>query len=81
MAKKLLTGDKLRKRANELGVSMDRTVDSDAGTNDAIVQERVIAAEKHIREGRIWIFALISAIASAISALTALIAVLSTKTP
>ena len=71
MAKKLLTGKKLHKRAAKLGVSMHRTVDSDAGTNDAIVQERVMAAERHNRDGRMWIFAFVSAIASVVSALTA----------
>ena len=79
MTKKLLTGEPLRERAKELGVSMDRTVDSDAGTNNAIVQERVMAAERHIRDGRMWMVALVSAIASFISALAAWFAVLYVK--
>lgn len=75
MKKKLPQGDALTKRAENLGVSLHATVNG-TGQDDAILQERVMAAEKHEREHRLWIIALISAIASLISALAAWCAIL-----
>lgn len=81
---KLLSGDALLERARELGV----ITDSDQPVNipgqgtvllraaDYEVQRRVIEAERHRREHRLWIVALLSAIASVISAVAAWTAVL-----
>ncbi len=69
--KKLPVGDKLYKRAEELNVSL-----AHIGDDNSIVQKRVIEAERAKREGRLWIIALISAIASVISAIAAWCAVL-----
>jgi hypothetical protein len=71
---KLLTGDALEKRAKKLGVSFHALANS-TGNDHSILQNRVIEAEKHIRESRLWIFALFSAIASVISAISAWVAV------
>ena len=69
--KKLPIGDKLYKRAEELNVSFDSI-----GDDDSILQKRGIETERAKREGRLWIIALISAIASVISAIAAWCAVL-----
>lgn len=77
----LLQGDKLEKRARELGVDIegDPRTQSSSGQSpraqDYELQRRVQDAERAIRESRLWILAVISAIASALSALAALIAV------
>ncbi len=42
---------------------------------DAESQNKVAEVERHIREHRLWIIALVSAIASVLSAMTALIAI------
>ncbi|MFQ5646794.1 MAG: hypothetical protein ACE5GM_07685 [bacterium] len=68
--RKLLEGDQLIKHAQELGVD-------DNCHNHYELQRRVIEAERSIREHKLWIIALISGIASAISAATAIVAVLS----
>lgn len=76
----LPTGENLRKRAEELGIvitiddpnepsgvySMFRPVASEAE-----LQRRVIEAERHIQAQRMWIIAVIAAVASVISALAA----------
>lgn len=81
--KVLLTGEALIKRAQELGVNA-RTGEtynvSGQGTQFHLapeheIQRRVLDAERHIREHRLWLIALISAIASAVSAAVALVAV------
>lgn len=70
MAKKLLQGEELRKRAEEIGVSMIPGEDmSGAGTVlEPALQRRVMGAERARREAGLWLVALFSAIASAISA-------------
>jgi type IV secretory pathway component VirB8 len=77
MKKKLLEGKALEERAKELGCyfSGPDTIMLPVGS-DWELQRRVIEAERSIRESRLWIVALISAIASVVSALTAIIAVL-----
>lgn len=79
---KLLTGEELRKRAKELGVSEDETYRDGPGniwiSRDSELQRRVMEAERHGRDGRLWVIALVSAIASALSAVAAWIAVAST---
>ncbi len=74
--KRLLQGESLRKRAEELGVSQHGLCTEKLGNiNEALLQERVITAERSQREHRLWVIALISAVASAFSAIAAWIAV------
>lgn len=79
---KLLKGDKLEKRALELGVDIGGPPITQSATgrhkraDDYELQRRVIDAERSHRESRLWIIALTSAIASVISAATALYVVL-----
>jgi hypothetical protein len=82
--RKLLRGHALIERANELDVYIYAAHEQvPLGTNpymgaiapESEIQVRVMAAEKHLREQRLWIFALISAIASAVSAIAAWCAV------
>lgn len=79
--KKLLQGDALEQRARKLGVDTagDPITHSASGTraraSDHDLQRRVAEAERGIRESWLWRLALISAIASVISAATAMIAV------
>jgi hypothetical protein len=77
---KLPEGDQLKQRARELGVDITgelRTQSSSgrAPASDFELQKRVMEAERGIRESRLWILAVISAIASVLSAIAALIAV------
>lgn len=80
---KLLEGEALEKRAIELGCDIQGSpiTQSVSGrhkrADDAELQRRVIEAERSIRESRLWILAVLSAIASIISATTAIIAVIS----
>ena len=77
----LLEGVELEKRARELGVDIsgDTRTQSSSGraprAPDYELQRRVIEAERRNRESRLWVLALISAIASVVSALTAFWAV------
>lgn len=67
----------LRKLAQRLGVSTHGTVDQTKGeTNIPELQSRIINAQRSIREGRLWLVAMISAVASVFSALAAWTAVL-----
>lgn len=78
---KLLVGDELEKRAKELGVDTEGgpITQSVSGhhkrADDAELQRRVIEAERSIRESKLWIIAVISAVASVFSAIAAIIAV------
>ena len=77
----LLTGAALESRARELGVDIegDPRTHSSSGraprASDYELQRRVLEAERGIRESRLWILAVISAIASVLSAAAAMIAV------
>ena len=79
--KRILEGEALEQRARELGVDIQAApiTQSISGrhkrADDHELQKRVIEAERSIRESKLWIIALISAIASAASALIALLAV------
>jgi hypothetical protein len=79
---KLLQGDELERRAQELGVDIqgDAITQSSSGrhrrADDAELQRRVFEAERSIRESRLWLLALLSAIASVVSAIAAWIAIL-----
>lgn len=82
MGKRVLEGDALMNRARELGVFVDSddlvtipgqgTVPTPAPEYE--IQRRVIEAERHLREHRLWIIALLSAIASVLSAVAAWVA-------
>lgn len=74
--KKLLQGKDLRKRASELGVSSLELSDTKGNISEPELQRRVIEAERSLREHRLWIIALSSAIASIISAIAAWYAVI-----
>lgn len=72
-------GRELENEAEKLGVSLDETWDQVGGKaylKEPELQRRVREAKLARREGRLWIVALISAIASACSAIAAWIAVL-----
>jgi post-segregation antitoxin (ccd killing protein) len=77
----LLEGDELEKRARELGIDIsgDTRTQSSSGRTprapDFELQRRIIEAERRNRESRLWVIAVISAIASVVSALTAFWAV------
>lgn len=76
-----LQGDELEKRARELGVDVegDARTQSSSGraprAPDHELQRRVSEAERSVRESRLWILALISAVASVLSAAAAIVAV------
>lgn len=78
--KQLLQGDALVNRAKELGIDVqgDFITVSTSGrhklAHESVLQERVIRAEDAIRQNRLWILALVSAVASVLSAAVALIA-------
>lgn len=78
---KLLEGAELEGRARELGVDIrgDLIFQSSSGrerrASDYELQRRVIEAERAIRESRLWWIAVISAVASLVSAVIAIIAV------
>jgi hypothetical protein len=80
--KKLLQGKDLEKRCNELGIECSglEIRQKDSGENSKVyefeLQKKVIEVERSIREHRLWIIALVSAIASVVSAIVALVAVL-----
>ena len=82
MSKRLLTGQELEQRARELGVDIQgspRTGSSSGArprAEDNELQQRVMEAERANRESRLWLLALISALASVISALAAWAAIL-----
>ena len=77
---KLLQGDELEQRAGELGVDIqgDALTQSSSGrrprADDAELQRRVLDAERSIRESRLWLLALLSALASVVSAIAAWVA-------
>jgi hypothetical protein len=78
---KLLEGDRLEQRARELGIDImgEPRTQSSSGraprAADYELQRRIIDAERGVRESRLWILAVISAVASLASAIAALIAV------
>lgn len=80
--KKLPQGEALEKMALELGCDIqgDPITQSASGrhkrADDSELQKRVIEAKRNIRESRMWIFAFLSMVASILSAIVALIAVL-----
>ena len=75
MSKKLLNGKELLARARELGIS-EHDLYRESGPNEAELQRRVLEAERAHRESRLWLVAVIAAIASLFSAVAAWLAVL-----
>ena len=81
--RKLLQGDDLEQRARELGVDIEgeAITQSSSGrhkrADDAELQRRVLEAERSLRESRLWIIAVLSALASVFSAVAAWVAVCS----
>ncbi|MBZ0150311.1 MAG: hypothetical protein IT456_19810 [Planctomycetes bacterium] len=77
----LLQGEALEKRARALGVDVegDPRTQSSSGraprASDYELQRRVQEAERSLRESRLWVLAIISAAASVLSAVAAIIAV------
>jgi hypothetical protein len=77
----LLQGESLERRARELGVDIEgepRTQSSSGRSPrapDYELQRRVSEAERSVRESRLWMLAVISAIASVLSAAAALVAI------
>lgn len=75
----MLQGDALYERAKKLGVSTgsgksylvpgESISDFQAPEHD--IQQRVMEAERHQREGRLWLVALVAGIASVVSAIAA----------
>jgi hypothetical protein len=73
----------LKRRATELGVSIASGEIMNVGGQGSVsipaheheIQRRVLEAERHLREHRLWIVALISAIASVVSAVPAWVAI------
>ena len=75
--KKLPQGEELNKLARDLGVTFHESALAHVGIqNEAIMQARVLAFLRERRDSRTWIIALVSAIASVLSALAAWCAVL-----
>jgi len=78
---KLLQGDELEKRCIELGVSIEgpRITQSSSGriarASDPELQQRILDAERSVRESRLWLLAVISALASVLSAAAAFLAI------
>jgi len=77
----LLDGKQLEDRARELGVNIagELITQSAMGrhrASDYEIQRRVAEAERNIRESKLWVVALISAIASLVSAVAAWVAAL-----
>ena len=82
--KKLLRGHELIARAEQLGVfiyadnagvPLGENPMFGAIASESEIQARVMQAEKHRRDERLWIFALTSAIASVVSAIAAWVAI------
>ncbi len=79
---KLLQGEALEKRAIDLGVdihgfSKNRSSAGSAGkADDHELQRRVLDAERHNREHRLWLIAVFSAAVSVLSTAIALFAVM-----
>jgi len=78
---KPLKGDQLERKARELGVDItsEPRIQSSSGratrAPDYELQRRVTEAQRQVRESRLWVLAVISAIASVLSANVAFIAV------
>ena len=88
MPKQVLTGHELVERAMELGVYIYRDdANVPIGTNPVMapivseieIQRRVMEAERHLREHRLWVVAVVSAVIAFISVIAAWSAVFVTS--
>jgi hypothetical protein len=83
--KKILQGEELEKRCIDLGVNIEgppRTQSSSGNSpraSDFELQRRLIESERSVRESHLWLIALVSAVASVLSAVVALVAVFYAK--
>lgn len=86
--RKMLNGHELIDRAESLGVWIYREDENipigqkplmAAIVSEYEIQRRVTEAERHIREHRLWIVAMVSAVASVLSALVSVFAVMGHK--
>lgn len=81
----LLSGGDLERRCQKLGIDItdDPSAVSTRGdrprASDAELQRRLIEAERSLREQKLWILAVVSAIASVVSAIAAWFAVMAGK--
>lgn len=79
---KLLEGEELEKRCRELGIDTtgEPRTQSARGdpprASDSELQRRLLEAERSARESKLWVVALVSAMASVISAVAAWVAVM-----
>ena len=79
---KLPQGEELERRCIKLGVDIEgspRTQSSSGNpprASDSELQRRLVEAQRSVRESRLWLLALVSAIASVLSAAVALLALL-----
>lgn len=73
-------GQGLLNRANQLGVSENETYSSDCILAEPELQRRVLEAERHRRDASLWVIALLSAVASVVSAVAAWTAILTKGT-
>ncbi len=83
MTYKEKTGEALKEEARSLGLSeenwyeaRDRSVSGSGHFKESAIQARVREAKRARRENRLWIVAIISALASLFSAIAAWVAVL-----
>ena len=80
MNRTLPLGKELISRANTLGVSTQHLEDPRYGAIDEPeLQRRVLEAERHLRDARLWWVALLSAAVAVVSACAAWAAVLSRR--
>lgn len=79
---KLLAGEELEKRCREFGVDTtgEPRTQSVSGSrsraSDFELQHRLMEAERSARENKLWVVALVSAVASMVSAVAAWVAVM-----
>jgi len=76
MSKRLLQGQELEQRARELGVDIQGSPRTGSSSGNHPRAEDHELQQRVNRESRLWLLALISAVASAISALAAWAAIL-----
>ena len=82
---KLLAGEELEKRCRDLGVDTtgEPRTQSVSGNrpraSDFELQRRLMEAERSARENKLWVVALVSAVASVVAAVAAWVAVAVSK--
>ena len=76
--RQLLTGQNLEDKAKKLGVSLEgdlifASASGRRAADEATLQHRVLEAESHIRQNRLWWIAVISAVIAAVSAIASVV--------